>query len=125
MPAPAQLRLHAHSGTADARIPPSRRTETSLTFIGRTRTANRLALTWHAIRPTAWSSHVGCGRAELAEQYGVARVTVRRAIALLRERGKVVTVHGRGSYVTPRPGPLIARLRADLNKTSSDGMPRP
>ena len=41
--------------------------------------------------------------AELAVQYGVARVTVRRAIALLRERGKVVTVHGRGSYVTPRP----------------------
>jgi DNA-binding GntR family transcriptional regulator len=39
--------------------------------------------------------------AELAIQYGVARVTVRRAIALLRERGKVVTVHGRGSYVTP------------------------
>jgi GntR family transcriptional regulator len=39
--------------------------------------------------------------AELAEQYAVARVTVRRAIALLRDRGKVVTVHGRGSYVTP------------------------
>jgi GntR family transcriptional regulator len=35
---------------------------------------------------------------ELAEQYGVSRVTVRRAIALLREQGKVVTVHGRGTY---------------------------
>jgi DNA-binding GntR family transcriptional regulator len=35
---------------------------------------------------------------ELARQYGVSRVTVRRAIALLRERGKVVTVHGRGTY---------------------------
>lgn len=41
--------------------------------------------------------------AELAGQYGVARVTVRRAIEMLRERGKVVTVHGRGSFVTPRP----------------------
>lgn len=39
--------------------------------------------------------------AELAQQYGVARVTVRRAIERLRERGKVVTVHGRGTYVTP------------------------
>ncbi len=39
--------------------------------------------------------------AELAAQYGVARVTVRRAIALLRDSGKLVTVHGRGSYVTP------------------------
>jgi len=39
---------------------------------------------------------------ELADQYGVSRVTVRRAIALLRERGKVVTVHGRGTYVAMR-----------------------
>jgi GntR family transcriptional regulator len=39
--------------------------------------------------------------AELAMQYGVARVSVRRAIEKLRERGKVVTVHGRGTYVAP------------------------
>ncbi len=36
--------------------------------------------------------------AELAEQYGVSRVTVRRAIAVLRKRGEVVTTHGRGTY---------------------------
>jgi GntR family transcriptional regulator len=41
--------------------------------------------------------------AELAAQYGVARVTVRRALELLRDRGKVVTVHGRGSFVTAEP----------------------
>ena len=40
--------------------------------------------------------------AELAVQYGVARVTVRRALEQLRERGKVVTVHGRGTDVTPK-----------------------
>lgn len=39
--------------------------------------------------------------AELSEQYGVARVTVRRALEQLRGRGKVVTVQGRGTYVTP------------------------
>jgi DNA-binding GntR family transcriptional regulator len=39
--------------------------------------------------------------AELATQYGVARVSVRRAIEKLRQRGKVVTVHGRGTYVAP------------------------
>jgi DNA-binding GntR family transcriptional regulator len=39
--------------------------------------------------------------AELSEQYGVARVTVRRALESLRERGKVVTVQGRGTYVRP------------------------
>jgi DNA-binding GntR family transcriptional regulator len=39
---------------------------------------------------------------ELADQYGVSRVTVRRAIAVLRDRGKVVTVHGRGTY-TAKP----------------------
>ena len=38
---------------------------------------------------------------ELSEQYGVARPTVRRAIEMLRDAGKVVTIHGRGSFVTP------------------------
>ena len=39
--------------------------------------------------------------AELAGQYGVARITVRAAIAMLRDTGKVVTVHGRGSFTSP------------------------
>ncbi len=38
---------------------------------------------------------------ELAEQYGVARITVRAAIAILRDARKVVTVHGRGSFTAP------------------------
>jgi GntR family transcriptional regulator len=44
--------------------------------------------------------------AELSVQYGVARVSVRRAMELLRERGKVVTVHGRGTFVAPKPEKL-------------------
>jgi GntR family transcriptional regulator len=40
---------------------------------------------------------------ELAAQYGVARVSVRRAIEQLRERGKVITFQGKGTYVTPNP----------------------
>ena len=36
---------------------------------------------------------------ELARDCGVAYDTVRRAAALLRERGLIVTVHGRGTYV--------------------------
>ena len=39
--------------------------------------------------------------AELAQQYGVARITVRAAIAILRDAGKVVTMHGRGSFTAP------------------------
>ena len=38
---------------------------------------------------------------ELSQQYGVARMTVRRAIAQLRDKGLVVTIHGRGSWVAP------------------------
>ncbi|MEV1175370.1 winged helix-turn-helix domain-containing protein [Nonomuraea sp. NPDC049784] len=37
----------------------------------------------------------------LVRQYGAARETVRRAIALLREQGWVFTVPHRGSYVSP------------------------
>ncbi|MEQ4717851.1 GntR family transcriptional regulator [Nonomuraea sp. B19D2] len=35
---------------------------------------------------------------QLAQQYDVAKGTVRRALALLRERGLVYTVRGRGTY---------------------------
>ena len=36
---------------------------------------------------------------ELARECGVAYDTVRRAVVLLRERGLIVTLHGRGTYV--------------------------
>ena len=39
------------------------------------------------------------GEADLAEMYGTARMTVRRAIRELRERGLVHTVYGKGTYV--------------------------
>lgn len=36
---------------------------------------------------------------DLAGYYGVAFHTVRRAMAVLRERGLIETVHGRGTFV--------------------------
>ena len=41
--------------------------------------------------------------AELAEEYGAAKMTVRAAIRVLNERGLVETVRGKGSFVLP-PG---------------------
>jgi DNA-binding GntR family transcriptional regulator len=38
---------------------------------------------------------------QLQQEFGIARGTARKAIALLREQGLVVTVKGRGSYVHP------------------------
>ena len=38
----------------------------------------------------------------LAGEYAVAYTTVRHAMAVLRERGIIVTVHGRGTFVAPR-----------------------
>ncbi len=35
----------------------------------------------------------------LAEDYGVAYTTVRRAMEVLRERQLIITVHGRGTFV--------------------------
>jgi GntR family transcriptional regulator len=37
-----------------------------------------------------------------AEEYGVAYTTVRHAMEVLRERGAIVTVHGRGTFVKPQ-----------------------
>lgn len=41
----------------------------------------------------------------LADEYGLSRPTVRRAIAVLTEEGHLYAVSGRGTYVTgPKPG---------------------
>lgn len=42
--------------------------------------------------------------ADLAESYGVAKMTVRRALDVLRQQGTVRTLHGRGSVVIAVPG---------------------
>lgn len=39
---------------------------------------------------------------ELAREYGVARRTVRRALEVLRERGLIVSIERRGTYVAER-----------------------
>jgi GntR family transcriptional regulator len=39
---------------------------------------------------------------DLAADYGVAYGTVRRAMEVLRERGLVESVHGRGTFVRPQ-----------------------
>lgn len=40
---------------------------------------------------------------ELTEHFGVARMTVRRAIKELRDDGVVFSIHGRGVFVSPSP----------------------
>lgn len=40
------------------------------------------------------------GEVELAEIYGVSRITIRRAVAELAKQDKVTVVHGRGTFVT-------------------------
>lgn len=40
------------------------------------------------------------GERDLAERYHVALGTVRRAVQELRDRGLVVTTHGKGTFVT-------------------------
>lgn len=42
---------------------------------------------------------------DLVQQYGLARTTVRRSIALLREEGVVVVVPQRGTFVAAPPVP--------------------
>ncbi|MCI0689147.1 MAG: winged helix-turn-helix domain-containing protein [Sporichthyaceae bacterium] len=37
---------------------------------------------------------------DMATEYGVARMTIRRVVRELRDRGLVVTVFGKGTYVT-------------------------
>ena len=41
---------------------------------------------------------------DLATEYGVAYDTIRRATALLRARGLILTIVGRGTFVRPKDG---------------------
>jgi DNA-binding GntR family transcriptional regulator len=38
---------------------------------------------------------------DVATEYGVAYNTIRKSMELLRERGLIVTMHGRGTFVVP------------------------
>ncbi|GGK93163.1 GntR family transcriptional regulator [Mangrovihabitans endophyticus] len=44
------------------------------------------------------------GEVTLGQTYGVARGTVRAALDLLRDEGRLVTFLGRGTFVSPSPG---------------------
>ncbi|MGW8685973.1 GntR family transcriptional regulator [Streptomyces sp. NPDC055817] len=50
---------------------------------------------------------------QLVQQYGLARTTVRRAIAVLIEEGLVFTVPQRGTYVSPTTQPADPAAEAD------------
>lgn len=41
---------------------------------------------------------------DLAERWGIAYITVRRAMKELRDQGVVVSVPGKGTYVVPEAG---------------------
>jgi GntR family transcriptional regulator len=45
------------------------------------------------------------GEKELAAHYGVSYGTVRHALKVLRERGLVKTIHGRGTFVAGKESP--------------------
>ena len=51
----------------------------------------------------------------LAEQYGVARITVRQAYHLLSSEGLVTSQRGRGTFVCPRPRLADGPLRTAIN----------
>lgn len=56
----------------------------------------------------------------LAEEYGVARLTARRAVRELRERDLVVTVQGKGTFVVERPTEADSQSQADRPDTDDD-----
>ena len=39
---------------------------------------------------------------ELSTQYGVSRVTIRRAVAILADEGLIQVIHGRGTFVAEK-----------------------
>lgn len=63
------------------------------------------------LRGTLGPGHAVPSEAELVAAYGVARVTARGAVRVLRERGLVYTKPGQGSFVGPPDAPRVTRAR--------------
>lgn len=69
---------------------------------------------WHAYRQMAdaIAARITAGRypvklpseRDLAEEFGVSYPTVRHAMTILRERGLIVSIHGRGTFVARQRG---------------------
>ncbi len=53
--------------------------------------------------------------AQLAEQYQLARITVRQAYAVLIAEGLITSQRGRGTFVVPQPHGPGSRLRSAIN----------
>ncbi len=60
---------------------------------------------------------------ELAEQYHTSRPTVRRALALLKAEGLVVSQQGRGAFVRPKPHVRLLVTGANYRRHRDAGMP--
>jgi GntR family transcriptional regulator len=43
------------------------------------------------------------GELDLAREFGVSYTTLRHAMAILRERDLIVSIHGRGTFAAPEP----------------------
>jgi len=41
----------------------------------------------------------------VATEYGVAYNTIRKSMEILRDRGLIITMHGRGTFVNDRQSP--------------------
>jgi GntR family transcriptional regulator len=59
---------------------------------------------------------------ELADRFGASRPTVRRAIAVLKAEGLVVTEQGRGTFVRPRPTVRLTVTGTNFRKHRSAGL---
>jgi GntR family transcriptional regulator len=60
---------------------------------------------------------------ELATQYGTSRPTVRRALAVLKSEGLIVTTQGRGAFVRPMPHVRLLVSGASYQRHRALGLP--
>ncbi len=60
---------------------------------------------------------------ELAQEYQTSRPTVRRAVAVLKAQGLVITEQGRGAFVRPKPDVRLLVTGANYRRHRSAGLP--
>jgi GntR family transcriptional regulator len=61
---------------------------------------------------------------ELAEAFATSRPTVRRAVAVLKAEGLVISCQGKGTFVRPRPPSQLVSYPADMVRGTPLAEPR-
>ena len=79
---------------------------------------------WNRIKSKEWGLHQKLPtETELAQYYGISRITLRQAVAELEDEGLLIKKRGQGTFINEKKAPIVTTLSYSLSsRTGSDNI---